>query len=115
MSWLHKLPGFTRSAPGREWQLWRRLPAIAVVGTLLPLALVALAWLLAPAAASPAQDRALMQFAYLVVGVVVLHWTLVFTAGIGCIIVMLMKGPAYVADGYPMPESDRPAPELPPD
>jgi hypothetical protein len=29
--------------------------------------------------------------------------------GIGCVIVMLMKGPAYVADPYALPDSDRPA------
>ncbi len=38
------------------------------------------------------------------VGIVVLHWTLVLTLAIGCVIVMLMKGPAYVADAYPMEE-----------
>ena len=41
-------------------------------------------------------------------GVVILHWTLVLTLAIGCAIVMLMKGPAYVADAYPLVESDRP-------
>ena len=40
------------------------------------------------------------------VGLVVLHWTLVLTLSIGCVIVMLMKGPAYVADAYPLDESD---------
>jgi len=29
---------------------------------------------------------------------------------IACVIVWLMKGPAYVADAYPLPDSDRPAP-----
>ena len=38
------------------------------------------------------------------VGVVVLHWTLVLTLAIGCAIVILMKGPAYVADAYEMEE-----------
>ena len=33
-------------------------------------------------------------------GVVVLHWTL----AIGCSIVRVMKGPAYVADACPMPD-----------
>ena len=44
-----------------------------------------------------------------VAGVVVLHWTVVLTLAIGCIIVMLMKGPAYVADAYHLNDSDRPA------
>lgn len=29
-------------------------------------------------------------------------------AAIGCVIVMVMKGPAYVADGYPVSHRDRP-------
>jgi len=37
----------------------------------------------------------------------------VLTLGLGCFIVRVMKGPAYVADAYPMPEdklasNDRP-------
>ncbi len=42
-------------------------------------------------------------------GLVMLHWTLVLTLAIGCVIVMLMKGPAYVADAYPMEEPDHDA------
>jgi len=30
------------------------------------------------------------------------------TVGIGCIIVWLMKGPAYVADGYEVSHNDKP-------
>jgi hypothetical protein len=41
--------------------------------------------------------------------VLVLHWTVVFTAALLCMIVMIAKGPAYVADAYPLIDSDRPA------
>jgi hypothetical protein len=34
----------------------------------------------------------------------VLHWMLVLTLAPGCLIVRVMKGPAYVADTYPMSE-----------
>jgi hypothetical protein len=37
-------------------------------------------------------------------GVIVLHWTLVLTLALGCFIVRVMKGPAYVADPYPLPD-----------
>ena len=37
------------------------------------------------------------------VGVVALHWTLVLTIALGCFLVRVMKGPAYVADAYPLP------------
>lgn len=108
VNWLQKLPGFTRSAPGLEWALWKKLPWITLAGTALPLGLVGLAWLAAPQALTPADDRQLTQWLYMAIGVVVLHWTLVLTAAIGCVIVMLMKGPAYVADGLEVPHFDHP-------
>ncbi len=109
MNWLNKLPGFQRSESGLEWKLWRRLPLIWLVGSALP-ALVALtAWLGAPEAPDGTAHRALTQLYYTLIGVVVLHWTLVFTVAIGCVVVMLMKGPAYGADGYSLNDSELPA------
>ncbi len=114
--WFNKLPGFHRAAPGLEWKLWKKLPLIFAVGTVLPMLVAAVAYLALPdtaatgiTAASAADERNFMQFFFMLVGVVVLHWTLVLTLAIGCFIVMLMKGPAYVADGYPLNERD-PAP-----
>ena len=46
-----------------------------------------------------------------VTGVVVFHWTVVFTAAIGAFIVYVMKGPAYVADAYALVDADKPAGE----
>ena len=42
------------------------------------------------------------------IGLAILIWTLVVTVAIGCVIVWLMKGPAYVADGLPVSHSDTP-------
>ena len=107
MNWLQKLPFSRRSAAGLEWTVWRKLPLILVVGTALPLAVLALLHVFGPDA--PAGDARWLQMAnYVVLGVVVFHWTMVFTVGIGCVIVMVMKGPAYVADGYPLSHSDKP-------
>jgi hypothetical protein len=39
----------------------------------------------------------------------VLHWTVAFTVALLCVIVLIAKGPAYVADAYPLIDSDRPA------
>ena len=55
-----------------------------------------------------ARDPAVMRFEFIMIGVVILHWTLVLTLAIYCGIVMLMKGPNYKADSYPMPDSDEP-------
>lgn len=105
MNLFNKLPGFVRSAPGWEQLIWRRLPAILLWGTLLPLGLAGLNRALAPAAAeSGAGAGALLMWDYTMYGVVVLHWTLVLTLALGCFIVRVMKGPAYVADAYPLPD-----------
>lgn len=107
MRWLTKLPGSIRSASGLEWALWRKLPAIWAVGTVLPLgALGAYHWL--ADTSTPAAERAVLLADYVVVGLVVFHWTAILTIAIGCVVVMLMKGPAYVADGLAVSHSDQP-------
>jgi hypothetical protein len=62
---------------------------------------------LAPAVAdSDASNGALLLWEYKMIGVVVLHWTLVLTLALGCFIVRVMKGPSYVADVYPLPDDE---------
>jgi xanthine/uracil permease len=108
MSWLNKLPNSIRSASGLEWTLWRKLPLIFLVGTALPLAAaVGLHWWTDSQAAVDA--RWLQTMDYVVAGVVVFHWTAVLTIAIGCVVVMLMKGPGYVADDpMELSHSDKP-------
>ena len=108
MSWLNKLPNSIRSASGLEWTLWRRLPLIFLVGTALPLA-AAVALHLWTDQSSTAQLRWLQTMDYVAIGVVVFHWTAVLTLAIGCVVVMLMKGPGYVADDpMELSHSDKP-------
>jgi NO-binding membrane sensor protein with MHYT domain len=97
MSWLNKLPNSIRSASGLEWVLWRKLPLILLVGTALPL-LAALALHLGTDVQDATQLRWLQTMDYVVAGVVLFHWTAMATVAIGCVVVMLMKGPGYVAD-----------------
>jgi hypothetical protein len=107
MSWLNKLPNSIRSASGLEWSLWRKLPLILLVGTALPLAAAVALHLGADPNAADA--RWLQTMDYVVAGVVVFHWTAVFTIAIGCVVVMLMKGPGYVADDpMELSHSDKP-------
>jgi hypothetical protein len=105
MNLFNKLPGFVPSAPGLEHLIWRRLPAILLWGTLLPLVLACMNHVLSPAAPeSGASNSALLLWDYTMAGVVAVHWTLVLTVALGCFIVRVMKGPAYVADAYPLPD-----------
>lgn len=107
MSAFKKLPGFQRSPAGLEWSILRRLPRIALFGTALPLlaALAASLWL-----GGDADGAKLVTTLHVVLAsVLVLHWTAVFTVGLGCVIVSIAKGPAFVADAYELIDADRPA------
>jgi hypothetical protein len=106
MNWLNKLPGSNRVPPGREWALWKRLPAILAWGTTVPLLIALALWWAAPTPPTPAEERGVLLLIYQLIGLVVLHWTLVVVMAIGCILVMVMKSPAYVADSYPPPGRD---------
>ncbi len=100
MNYFSKLEGFQRSPAGLEWEIWKKLRLIWVTGTVLPLMLSGGAFLLD----GLEYTRSVEQFFYVMVGVVILHWSLILTLAIGCVIVMVMKGPAYVADAYAMDE-----------
>jgi predicted DNA repair protein MutK len=108
MNYFNKLTGFQRAPAGLEWKIWKKLHIIFAVGTALPLLASVGAYVLEgvePATSNAMQSaRAVEQFFYIMLGLVMMHWTMVLTLAIGCVIVMLMKGPAYVADAYPMEE-----------
>ncbi|MDO8774595.1 MAG: hypothetical protein Q7K57_38965 [Burkholderiaceae bacterium] len=108
MDWLKKLPGYQRTPYGFEWRLLRLMPTVLVAGTLLP-ALMALAARLFITANTAAElARHIQLFDYMMIGLVAFIWTAALTVTIGCVIVWLMKGPAYVADGFEVSHSDFP-------
>jgi hypothetical protein len=108
MDWLRKNTGHRSASSGLEWEVFRNLPHIAVAGTVLLLIGLALLHLLAEPHLEAAQVRRLQIFDYMIGGLIVFHWFMVGTVAIGCSIVMIMKGPAYTADGYRLSHSDRP-------
>lgn len=108
MNWLQKLPGFQRTPYGLEWRVLRLMPTLCLAGTLLPalMALAARFFIVEGSAAELA--RRIQLFDFVMIGLVIFVWTLVVTVTIGCVIVWLMKGPAYVADGFEVSHSDTP-------
>lgn len=106
---MQRLPGYVRTPYGRERTVLRRLPAWLLGGTVVPLlsAGVARLWPWELPASELAAQLGLIDI--LAVAVVILWWTALFTVGIGAFIVMVMKGPAYVADAYPLMDADQPA------
>lgn len=108
MAWLNKLPGYQRTPYGFEWRLLKRLPQLLLAGTLLPALASWVARLVFTQGSDSEIERSIQTFDFLMLGVVFFVWVAGVTVGIGCIIVWLMKGPAYVADGYEVSHSDEP-------
>lgn len=110
---FNRLPGFQQTPAGQERGVLRRLPKVLMLGTLL-LCLPSLAVRLWWAGAPPYEVASTITTVDIyAISVLVLHWTVVFTVGLGAVIVLVMKGPAYVADPYPMEGMDRPDNPLP--
>jgi len=102
MNLFNRLPGFPRTPAGKERDVLRLLPRTFLLGTLL----IAIPSLLARLIVSPDDARIITTTDIYVISLIILHWTVLFTAGIAAFIVMMMKGPAYVADAYPLLEAE---------
>ena len=46
---------------------------------------------------------------YTLIGAAIFHVTMVVTVALGCLIVMIMKGPQYTSDSYPVQDAERPS------
>jgi hypothetical protein len=110
MNLFNRLPGFTHTPPGQERLILRWLPRTLLFGTLL----LAIPSLLARLLVSADDPMAMTTTDIYVISLIILHWTVVLTVGIAAFIVMMMKGPAYVADAYPMDESEDGSPKWKP-
>jgi len=104
MSLFNRLPGFPETPAGRERVVLRLLPRVFVMGTVL----LAIPSLLARLIATSELALAVITTDIYVISLIILHWTVIFTVGIAAVIVMVMKGPAYVADPYPLQDTDSP-------
>ncbi|WP_168735182.1 cytochrome b [Pseudothauera rhizosphaerae] len=60
------------------------------------------------ASSSPEICRAVHVADIWTLGSVTRFWAVLLTVGIFCFVVLVMKGPAYIADRYDLPDSDRP-------
>lgn len=107
MSPFNKLHG-RLVPPGRELQILRRLPHVALTGALAIATLSVLVRILPP---QPGIDVAkhVVTVDIFAIATAITFLTAIFTIAIGCIVVHIMKGPAYVADAYPVQHADRPA------
>lgn len=101
------LPGYATTPPGRERVVLHRMPLVFVIGTVvlgLPsLAVRLLQW--AGTIRSPTLVTMIDVYAYSVFS---FFWPACVLVTVGAFIVKLMKGPAYIADAYPLSDANAP-------
>ena len=110
MKYLRKIHD-RRAPPGLERKILRMLPRVLLGGTMVPLLMSLGARLFPPqgTAAEIAKQTMTLDIFSFALGVTI--WSAVITVTFGCIVVAVMKGPAYVADAYPVSHADRPREE----
>ena len=97
-----------RHPPGLERAILKRIPSIILAGIFIPLFTSILARLfpISGTAAEIARHQITVDILSISLGFTVL--SAAFTVTIGCVIVALMKGPAFVADAYELDDADQP-------
>lgn len=105
---LNKLPGHLRAASGLEWIILRKLPGILLGGLLLIGGITGAFHLWPPEGSETEVAKQLLSIDIFAIGLTIVHLTAVGTVAIGCVVVMIMKGPAYVADGFHVSDADSP-------
>ena len=108
MRLFNKLPNHVRYPPGLEWSILKKLPLVLLLGTLLPLAIALSNRTFPPDAAAAQLAKHIKLVDILCIATAVTAWTAVLTVAIGCVVVVVMKGPAYVADAYRVEDAERP-------
>ena len=107
VSWLKKLHN-RREPPGLEWTILKKLPMALLGSTLVPVFLCLGVRVLAAEGSVATVAKQITSMDIFAIALAITAWAAVLTVAIGCIVVIVMKGPAYVADAYPLDEAARP-------
>jgi ABC-type Fe3+ transport system permease subunit len=90
-----------REPPGLERKILRRLPMALLGSTLVPVMMAVGGRWNPPDGTREEIYKYTSSVDIFAISLGLTLWTAVFTVAIGCIVVVVMKGPAYVADEYP--------------
>ena len=108
MKFLNRLPNSRKEPPGLEREILRKLPKYLAGGTLVPIFVSIATRLFPPTGTAPEIAKHLVTVDIYAIAAVITVWTAVFTVAIGCVVVVLMKGPGYVADAYDLVDFEHP-------
>ncbi len=100
-----------KTPPGLEQKILRKMPLMFVAATVVTVSLSVIARLLPAEETSYEAAKQVATVDIFVMATIATIWTALITITIGCVIVHIMKGPAYVADAYPLDSADKPKPD----
>ena len=104
--WPRKTLHNRRAAPGLERKILRQMPWLVAGNVAVPLLMMGLARVLSGKPLTEAVAKHLMSVDIAAIALGLTFATALLTLVIGCVIVMVMKGPAYVADPYELADHD---------
>jgi hypothetical protein len=108
MDLFQKLPGYHQAPAGLERKILRLIPRVFLIGTALIAAPSMLARMMTWSSEPYETSKLITTIDIYAFGLLSVLWTALFTVGLGAFIVMVMKGPAYVADAYPLSDAEQP-------
>ena len=103
MGILNKLPNSVRYPSHQEWQLLKKLPKWWLLGTLVFAAPIVYIWW-QQGGDLLAQN---LERTSLFLGLLFTFWFFIGAMMIGLLVIIIMKGPGYVADPYYLPKEDK--------
>ena len=97
-----------RHPPGLERVILKKIPKILLAGFFIPLFMSVFARLVPIAGTAAEITRYQISVDILSISLAFITFCAALTVTIGCVIVVLMKGPAYIADAYELEDADQP-------
>jgi hypothetical protein len=100
-----------REPPGLERTILAKLPRYTVGGIFVAALVPVLGRRFPIDAAPPDLAKHIFMLDAFAIGLTITWLTAMFTIAIGCCVVVVMKGPHYAADSYPINDASRPDPD----
>jgi len=97
-----------RTPHGLEITILRHIPRAFALGTAALFVVAMSTRIFPPSGTAQEVAKKTMSIDILSIAFALTFWTGLFTVAVGCIVVYIMKGPAYVADAYPVSHASRP-------
>lgn len=97
-----------RYPPGLEWAILKRLPKLLAASIFVPVLMLLISHNYPFAGSADEVVRFQVGIDFFAIAIFFTGLSFLIVIGILCFIIHVMKGPAYVADAYPLNDADEP-------